>query len=354
MRRDDKASTSGAGLFTNLKDAFFSFLDDKSPMLGASIAYFTLFSISPLLLILIAVVGFFFGRNEVEHEITRQLEALLGPESAQLVNQIIAQTTSPGSGWIALIVGIVVLLIGATGIFRQLKDAINMIWSVEPKPDISLWSRARQQFLSFAMIAVIGFILMVSLVASAVISILNTYFQQLVPFSGFVMQAISLFVSFWIIMLLFAFIYKVLSDIKIPWNYIWGGATVAAIMFVFGKELIGLYIANSAITSTYGAASSLVVLLVWVYYSAQIVLFGASYIKVSTANRGIVLAPEKYAVKTKEVKVENEKEDDFSEIERFIIYSAGRLFRDVALKFDKRFLRPEKTFWQRVQEKLKE
>lgn len=338
-------------LLINLKDAFFSFLDDKAPMLGAAIAYFTLFSISPLFLILIAVLGFFFGRGEVEHEIIHQLTTLLGSESAQMVNQIISQTSTPGSGWIALIVGVIILLIGATGIFRQMKDALNIIWNVEPKKDISPLARLKQQFISFAMIAVIGFILMVSLVASAVISILNAYFQQLIPFSGLITQFLSLFISFWIIMLLIALVYKVLSDIKIPWSYIWGGATVSAIMFVIGKELISLYIANSAITSVYGASSSLVVLLVWVYYSAQIVLFGASYIKVSAENKGVTLVPEEYAIKKTEVKIEPEQ-SEFSELEKYIIHSTGRLFRNITLKIDQKIFRPKKSFWQRVQDKL--
>jgi len=321
-------------------------------MLGAGLAYFTVFSLAPLLLIVVSIAGFFFGRNDVEESLVQQLTNTLGPQTAQLVSEVISKSFSPGSSWIALIIGIVVLFFGASGVFRQLETALNMIWNVETKPGRSIFAVILEQLTSMAMVGVIGFLLLVSLIATSAISVVITYFNEILPFPSLALQGINIFITFWMVMVLFAVIFKVLPKVQIPWAYIWGGATISSIMFLIGQYLIGLYISQSSSISVYGAASSLVVLLVWVFYSAQILLIGAEYIKAAAQSRGLVLTPDKDAFKTKEVRVDEQEE--LSAIEQYFVQLVGQFFGSTVEKIDKKYIRPPKTFWQRVKEKLEE
>ncbi len=342
-------------LFFYLKQSFSEFSNDRVTMLAAALSYYTVFSIGPLLLIVISILGFFFGSTAVEGEIIRQISGLLGTEAALTIESIIEGTQNTSSGIISLIIGVLLLVLGATGVFGQLKTALNQIWHIEPKPGRGVINLLRERILSFGMVVVIAFLLGVSLVASSAISILGNYFTQILPAPAWMIEGINIFISFWIILVLFALVYRVLPDVKPSWKLVWGGATVASLLFTIGRSIIGIYIGNSAVASTYGAASSLVIILLWVYYSSLILLFGAEYVKVSAAEKGIGVPVEDYAYKTREVKVEDSPEsEEFSEIEREIISIFGNIFKAIVLSIDSRFIHKKKSFWERVQEKLKE
>lgn len=264
------------------KDTFSEWSEDKAPQLAAALAYYTMFSLGPLLLIVIAVAGLVFGREAIQGEIVEQVGGLIGKGSAKEIQTMIksAQTTASG-GIIGTIVGILLLIFGATGVFTQLQDALNTVWDVPPKQqDSGIMGTIKDRFLSFAMILGIGFLLLVSLVLSAGLAAFNRYLNNLVPGFTYVWLIVNFVVSFGIVTLLFAAMYKVLPDIEVAWSDVWLGAVVTALLFTIGKFLIGLYIGQSGVASAYGAAGSLVVILVWVYYSALILFLGAEFTQV--------------------------------------------------------------------------
>jgi membrane protein len=298
-------------IFTLLKDTFSEWKLDKSPRLGAALAYYTVFSLSPLLIIVVAIAGFAFGREAVEGQIVEQIQGLVGKDSAKIVQTMIESARAPGSNIIATIVGIVTLLIGAAGVFNELQDALNTIWRVKPKPgpDVmeiiknylktvrssgfshswgqlrllpqTLMPSLRNRFMSFTVVLGVGFLLLVSLVVSAALAALDKFLGGLLP-SLHVLQVVNFIVSFGVITALFAMIYKVLPDVEIAWSNVWIGAALTSLLFTIGKFLIGLYLGNSSVASPYGAAGSLVIILIWIYYSAQILFFGAEFTKVYT------------------------------------------------------------------------
>lgn len=283
--------------FQLIKETVIEWNQDNVPLLAAALAYYTIFSLAPLLLIAIAIAGAVFGEEAARGEIVRQIEGLVGRQGAEAVQSMIQNAQQPGSGGtVATVIGVGLLLLGASGVFGQLQTALNTIWDVKPKPDQGMRSFLQSRFLSFAMVLVIGFLLLVSLVLSAILAGISTYFQGLFPFA-IVGQTINFLFSFAVITFLFAAIYKFLPDVKIPWKNLWIGAAVTALLFNIGKFLIGLYLGSSSVGSTYGAAGSLVVLLVWVFYSAQILLIGAEFTQVYSRYRGIPLLPSKHAVR---------------------------------------------------------
>jgi membrane protein len=339
--------------FSYLKQSFSAWNKDHVPMLAAALSYYTVFAIGPLLLLIISIVGFFFGKSAVEGEVVSQLSGLLGRDTARTIETIVEGSRDPEAGVVSFIIGTVLLLISASGVFSQLKMALNQIWSIEPKPGRGAMGVIQERFLSFAMIGVIAFLLGVSLLATSAVSVLGSYFSSFLPAPEWVIQALNIFISFWIILVLFALVYRVLPDVKPDWKLVWGGATLAALLFTGGKTLIGVYIGNSVAASTYGAASSLVVLLVWVYYSSLIFLYGAEYVKVSALVHGETVEVEKYAVKTKTIRARGETEQ-LSVIEQYVAQLVGQLLGSTVEKIDKKYIRPKKTFWQRVQERLEE
>jgi membrane protein len=256
------------------------------------------FSLAPLLLIAIAIAGFFFGEEAARGEIFGQIQGLVGAEGALAIQAMLENANRPGSGGtIATIVGVVVLLFGASGVFGQLQTALNTIWEVKPKPGQGIRSFLQARFLSFAMVLVIGFLLLVSLVLSAILAAISHYFNGFVP--GFVVlgQLLNFVISFVVITLLIAAIYKFLPDVKVPWKNLWIGAGVTALLFNFGKYLLGVYLGSSGVGSAYGAAGSFVVVLIWVFYSAQILLFGAEFTQVYSKYRGKPIEPSKHAIR---------------------------------------------------------
>jgi membrane protein len=281
-----------------LKATFAEYNEDKVPLLAAALAYYTVFSLAPLLLIVIAIAGSVFGEEAARGEIVGQIQGLVGQEGAQVIQDMLQNTQKPNSGGtFATIFGIVTLLFGATGVFGQLQDALNIIWDVQPEPGRGVKNFIQTRVLSFAMVLVIGFLLLVSLVISAMLAGLSNFFGDMFP--GFILggQILNVLISFGTITLLFASIYKFLPDVHVPWRNLWVGAAVTALLFTIGKSLIGLYLGNSSVGSTYGAAGSLVVILLWVFYSAQILLLGAEFTQVYSKFQGSPIRPAKHAVR---------------------------------------------------------
>src|SRR5579883_883796 len=281
-----------------LKDTVTEWNEDKVPLWAAALAYYTIFSLAPLLLIAIAIAGVIFGEDAARGEIVGQIQGLVGKEGATAIQAMIQNAHRPGSGGtIATVVGVITLLFGASGVFGQLQDALNTIWGVKPRPGQGLQSFLQARFLSFAMVLVIGFLLLVSLVLSAALAAIGTVFSHLLPDYVIVGQILNFVVSFGFITLLFAAIYKFLPDVSVNWKDLWVGAATTALLFNIGKFIIGFYLGSSSASSTYGAAGSLVVILLWVFYSAQIILFGAEFTQVFAKSRGSEIIPSAHAVK---------------------------------------------------------
>lgn len=268
------------------KQTFKEFGDDKATRLGASLAYYTVFSIAPLLLIAIAVAGLAFGREAAHNEISGQLGGLLGREAATGLEAILKAADKPKTGTFATIVGIVTLLFGASGVFMQLKDALNTIWNVPPKKAAGILGFIKQRFLSIAMVLGTGFLLLVTLVFDAMISAMGHYLDQRFPGGEALLQTLQLVVSFALVTVLFAAIFRFLPDIHPEWRDVWLGTLFTAGLFVLGKFGLSFYLGKAAFGSTYGAAGSLVILLVWVYWSAQILFFGAEFTQVYARAHG--------------------------------------------------------------------
>ena len=308
-QRDSKTSESFASnAFNLLKQTFQEWLQDKAPQLGAALAYYTVFSLAPLILVLLAIVGVLFRDDPAGawNKITQQMSYFLDPSALQVVQNIAEKASQPGKSMIATIVGIALALFGATGVFGQLQDALNTIWGVKAKPGMGMWGFLRSRFLSFAMVAGISFLLLVSLAIEAVLKAFSHYVQSVLPGGIVVALTVYLIFDFTVVVLLFAMIFKFLPDVKIQWRDVWIGAVMTAILFGIGKWLLGFYLGSGAAGSAYGAASSLITLLLWVYYSSQILLFGAEFTQVYAARAGRALEPSEYAVRVAVQEVERQ------------------------------------------------
>ena len=280
-----------------LKETFAEWNKDKASRLAAALSYYTVFSLAPLLIIAIAIAGSVFGEEAAKGEIITQIQGLVGREGAEVIQTAIENASkSEEEGSIASLISIGVLIFGASGVFAELQDALNTVWEVESKPELGIVAFIRKRILSFTMILGIGFLLLVSLVISAVLAGINHYTNQLLPGFDPLWQIVNFIVSFAVITLLFAMIYKFLPDVKITWGDVSIGAAMTALLFVFGKFLIGLYLGNSSFSSTYGAAGSIVIILVWAYYSAQILFFGAEFTQVYARRYGSQILPDRFSV----------------------------------------------------------
>ena len=284
------------------KRTYQDWKEDHASRLAASLAYYTIFSLAPLLVIAIAIAGFIWRHEDVEAQIMAQSQSLVGAEGATFISDMIRSASNPTEGILATIIGIVTLLFGALGVFNELHNALNVIWEVKEEKVESFLQAVKKalidRFLSFTMVLVIGFLLLVSLVISAGLSATQELVGNTFPIPEFLLQFINLIISIGVITLLFALIYKYLPDAEIPWRYVWLGAFVTAILFSLGKLAIGLYLGNSAIASSFGAAGSLVLLLVWIYYSAQILFFGAEFTQAYANKYGQKIPPENGAAKS--------------------------------------------------------
>ncbi|HVL00995.1 MAG TPA: YihY/virulence factor BrkB family protein [Dongiaceae bacterium] len=261
-----------------IKKTLNAWIEDSASSMGAALAYYAIFSIAPLLLIVIAVTGWVFGADAARGEIISQLQGTLGNESAAAIEEMIKSANKPGQGIVATLVGVFGLLLGATSIFSQLQDALDKIWRVPTKKEMGgVFKLIRARLLSFSLILGIAFLLMASLVISALISMLKLLLGPMLEEWEIYAQLINFFASFGLITVLFALIYKILPRSKVAWQDVWVGAAATSFLFTIGKLLIGLYIGKSSAASIFGAAGSLAVLLIWIYYSAQILLLGAEF-----------------------------------------------------------------------------
>ena len=275
-----------------LKTTINEWVEAEPFQLAAALSYYTLFSLAPLLLIAIGVAGFVFGREAAQNQIVETLQGMIGQDSAKAVQEMIqASSEKPKTGMLSTIIGFVALLFGAGGVVGQLQTSLNKMWEVTPNPGQGIWGFLRQRFFSFAMVLAIGFLLLVSLVVTAVLSSFTAMVGSLLGDATFVAHAIDILVSFGFVTLLFALIYKYVPDVEIQWRDVWVGAALTSILFTVGKYLIGLYIGTSGVGSTFGAAGSLITILVWVYYSSLIFFLGAEFTRVYATQYGSGVAP---------------------------------------------------------------
>jgi len=272
------------------REAINGWVDDNVPRLGASLAYYTLLSIAPLLVVVVAVAGMAFGREAVEGQIFWQTEGLLGPEGAAAIQKLIRSASHPTTGIVSSALGFLFLLLGASSVVSELSDALNTIWRVPSPPTppglkmlTGVFARRAR---SFAVVVGTGFLLLVSLLVNTAINIIGAFFESHLPIPEIVLRLSEFTLAFLVTTFLFAAIYKVLPAVRLRWTDVFVGACVTSLLFTFGKELIGLYLVRAGFASTYGAAGSLVAVLVWVYYSAQLFFLGAEFTKVYAQNLG--------------------------------------------------------------------
>ena len=302
-----------------IKDVFDKFIDDKAPKLGAALSFYTIFSLAPLLIISISVAGSIFGRRAARGEIVGQIKSFIGEDGAMLIQTTLRNVHhhTHESG-IALIVSVITLIIGSTIVFVDLQESLDMVWKVKPKPERGMIKGLlKDRIRSFSVVVGTGFLLLVSLIVSAVISSLNNYIsEQFFELPVFFLQLSNMLVSLFIIFLLFMMIFKFLPDVKIEWRHVWVGALVTAVLFVLGKYLIGLYLGTSSLSSTYGAAGSLVILLLWVYYSSQILFLGAEFTQVYVEKYGEGIKPNGKFMKYHDEKAALEPVDKVEKVNR--------------------------------------
>ena len=289
-----------------LKQTAQEWVSDKAPQLGAALAYYTIFSLAPLILVLLAIVGLLF-RNDpggAWNKISEQMSYFLDKNAVEVVQNIAQKAAQPNKSILATIIGVLLALFGASGVFGQLQDALNTVWGVKAKPGGGIWGFLRSRFLSFAMVGGVCFLLLVSLALESVLKGFSHYVQSVLP-GGIVIALVTYWVfDLAVVILLFAIIFKFLPDAKIRWRDVWIGAGMTAIFFAIGKWALGLYLGSGSAASAYGAASSLITLLLWVYYSSQILLFGAEFTQVYASRAGRGIKPDEHAIRAeiKEVK----------------------------------------------------
>lgn len=281
-----------------LKEIYAEWNDDKVPRLGAALAYYTIFSLAPFLIIVIAIAGLVFGREAVSGQVVGQIQGLVGQEGATDIQEIISRASQPRQGIIATIIGVGTLILGATGLFGQLQDALNTIWGVRPRPDLGIKGTIYARLTSFAVVLGVAFLLLVTLVLSTALAAFGDMLSSLMPGEAYVVfwQVINFLISLAITTLLFAMIYKILPDVRIAWSDVWIGALVTAVLFSIGRYLISIYIGNSDFSQTYGASAAVIVIILWVYFASQIVLLGAEFTFVYARRYGSQIVPDKHAV----------------------------------------------------------
>lgn len=279
-------------VFALLKATAQGWSDDSVSTLSGSLAYSTIFSIAPLLIIAIGIVGFVFGSQSSSGAIFSSIQGLLGPEASKAIQGMVeAAAKKPESGLVATIAGIVISLVGASSVFQQIQQSLNFIWKVRAKPRSGLSHFLKQRLLSFSMILVIAFLLLVSLVLSTGLSVVGNLMGDVLPGGMALWHIFNIVISFVIISGLFAAIFKILPDVKLAWHDVWVGAAVTSLLFTLGKTLIGIYLGHSSVASAYGAAGSFVVVLLWVYYSSAIMFFGAEFTRIYVTRNGKQVSP---------------------------------------------------------------
>ena len=271
--------------------------DDDAPRLGASLAYYTLFAIAPILLVATAIAGMAFGAEAVRGEIVGQLDQLVGREGALAVQSLLEGASQRRAGIVATVIGGTAFVVAATGAFLELQVALNTIWRVKPNPGANFRAFLMDRVRSFGLVVAIGFLLLVSLAVTAALAALNEWLSRLSPDLPVGWSTISMLVSLVVTTGLFALLFRFLPDVKLRWRDVTTGALVTAVLFTIGQQVIGLYLGQSSMASSYGAAGSMMILLLWVYYSCQILLFGAEFTRLYAQRHGARPKPESFAVK---------------------------------------------------------
>ena len=289
-----------------LKTTTNQWLEDKAPQLGAALAYYTVFSLAPLILVLLAIIGVLFRSDPAGawSRVTEQMGYFLDRSAIEVVQNIAQKAADPNKTALATTIGIALAIFGASGVFGQLQDALNTIWGVKAKPNLGIWRFLRARFLSFSMVAGVCFLLLVSLAIEALLKGFSHYLQAKLLGGLTIAMTVYLIFDFAVVVVMFALIFKVLPDAKTRWRDVWVGAAMTAFFFLIGKWALGLYLGSGTAASAYGAASSLITLLLWIYYSSQILLFGAEFTQVYANQLGAGVTPDKYAVRVKQKEVE--------------------------------------------------
>ncbi len=291
-----------------LKETFNSFMDDKGLKLSASLAYYTIFSLAPMLIVLLSIGGIFYGQDALQGKVFSQLNDFIGSEQAASIQTMLQKLQLSGKSAVAATTGVITLLIGASGIFIEIQDSINTIWRVKATPEKGWLKLIINRVLSLSMIASLGFILIVSLLINSLVLVFSDVLVRFLPdFTLIFIDVLNLGITFIVLMTLFGVIYKVLPDVDITWKQVKAGAFFTALLFMLGKYLIGLYIQFAAVGDIYGAAGTVVVVAVWVYYSAAILFFGAEFTFAYAKIKGDVIRPAKHAVAVKQVEIEEKK-----------------------------------------------
>lgn len=288
-----------------LKKSIKNWQDDNVMTWSAALSYYTIFALSPLLLLLLSITSLVIDPDIIKNDLYRQIQATIGREAATLITSLLTQAKERGGG-VATFIGFILLFVGASGVFGQLKATLNHIFKVKPMPQNPIKGFFKQKLTGFLMIVAIGILLALSLSATALLSILGTFFTSLLPLPQLTFELINFIVSFLIISILFGLIYKILPDVKLPFSLLWRGSLLTAFLYTIGKTFLGLYLGSGAVGSSFGAASSLVIILVWIYYSSLIFFFGAELIRTYATAKRVELVPKEHAVSTLPIKREEE------------------------------------------------
>jgi membrane protein len=278
------------------KETGEDFVEDNVTRLAAALAYYTILSLAPLVVLALAMAGLAFDQEATRGRLAAELGAVVGSSGAEAVEAIVESAKTPSTGIVSSVIGVVVLLFGASGVFGELQGALNTIWEVAPKPGRGIWGTVRDRLFSFAMVMGVAFLLLVSLILSAALSAVGAFLERSLPGGEAIWQVTNFVLSFAVVSALFAVTFKVVPDVEIRWRDVWIGALVTAFLFTIGKLLIGLYLGKSSVASSYGAAGSLVVLVIWVYYSSVILFLGAEFTQVFARRFGSRIRPSDKAV----------------------------------------------------------
>ena len=287
----DFTAITGSRVFQLLKATFDDWMEDNALRLSAALAYYSVFSIAPLLIIAISIAGLVLGEEAVRGQLYHQLGAYVGPQAAASVQSMVQSASKPSDGWMGAVVGFATLLLGAAGFFAQLKDALNTIWEVQAKGGAGIWGFVRARLLNFGMVLVIGFLLLTTLLLTTALAALSGYFESVVGMPAFLGAVLGFAISFAVVTMLFALIFKVLPDAQIAWRNVWIGAAVTALLFELGKFGLSFYLGRESTASSFGAAGAVVLLLLWVYYASCILLFGAEFTQVYARESGHAIVP---------------------------------------------------------------
>jgi len=279
-----------------LKATVVEWLDDNAARVAASLAFYTLLSMAPLVILSVAISGVVLGEDAARARIVHEIGSFIGPQAAGALDAVVESASKSNSGTLSSIIGLIVLVVGASGVFGELQYALDTIWGVKPKPQRGVMGIIKDRLFSFSMVIGVAFVLLVSLIISAVLSGVGSFMSDALPGGALLWQGINLVVSLGVITVLFALIFKVVPDVEIRWRDVWVGALVTAALFNVGKYALGFYLGSSTVASSYGAAGSVVALVVWVYYSSQLVFLGAEFTQVFARRFGVQIRPSKNAM----------------------------------------------------------